>query len=84
MKKSTYHRLTKREEEVVRRKSAYQDTEQEATTTRECNDIILEEHYDIVRTHEIYRSKVFIQTIEVKRQTADSLTENHEYQAFQL
>ena len=49
IRKSTYPRLTEREEEVVaRRKLADQGTEQEAEKVRECNYILMEEHYDFV------------------------------------
>ena len=48
IKKSTHPWLTERGEEAVRRKHAAQDSEQETEAARECNDILLEEHYDFV------------------------------------
>ena len=46
IRKSTYRRLTEREEEVVRRKNADQGTEQDAETARKCNVILLQEYYE--------------------------------------
>ena len=48
IKKSTHPWLTERGEEAVRRKHAAQGTGQETEAARECNDILLEEHYDFV------------------------------------
>ena len=48
VRKSTHPWLTERREEAVRRKHAAQGTEQEAEAARECNGILLDEHYDFV------------------------------------
>ena len=48
IKKSTHPWLTERGEEAVRRQHAAQGTEQEAELARECNEILMEEHYEYV------------------------------------